>query len=1010
MDDLKRKGIDTFFNESDKFELQFVQTHDEGGNAAARQPLISEIVAWLQECASQGLFLPNGSMERRAFSSLLERWNSRLRSQGYFLEHIGRLADFDPTAGTVLNVDCPYPGLEPYKQNQSTSFFGREALVASSAKHLERPGNQILLIIGASGSGKSSVALAGILPQLQLHHQDIWLFGPTLSPGTHPLAALAKSVTEAIGHPDQALELQQGLLANPDKAFDQLALLCEDKPIMLLIDQFEELFTLCPDEAKKDAFAQVLCTLSSINVGKSGFSCKILLTMRSDHYGRFGSSKTLQKLHTLLFDEEIKENGEHIIRNRTLTAIGFKDIKQAIKKPADDVGLRFIPEKIIDELASQTAGLANGLPLLQFCLRSLWNNRKKNNAGDPLDMITEADIKALPDIENALGTVADRIYKEFSSSETLETICNRLFLELIVIDENFEEPLRRRRNESDLKKILQSLPVKPQPEEITTVINAFVEEGLLRRFGDGPNSQIEVAHEALLRRWSYVESLIANDKKRLHDIKEIGRQARDWVNHNKSADYLSLKGGPLKKAGQYAKDNWLIEPETVAYVKKCQRSNTIHLWTNVVLAIVVTGLIGNFIYTKRKEETEMKRLAAVYKLVSEGHYYLFSADYDTAEAKFTEADKSAAAEVVAKLGLGLVCLVKGDRYQTEGKVYNETEEFKNAEEYFTKAIHGTLNEEENGGPKNEILYTYYYYRGKSRLALGKNKEANADFLNTIKYLQERNPKDSKQSEYDNQLGASYEKIGLEYFSRGELAEAEKNFKIALAKGIGASAHISLGRVYLEQGRKREARNQFEMGIDQKRKIKISEAERAKNLSEQQNNELSGDQIILAQIDLSLNDPETSDAAKKNLSEAGKNLENAAKLCNQILQNNTLKPEDKNRTYILRGNIQEVLGNIQKMLGKQEEAQKKYKEAIKSFENVLKSNPYNSIVALYLANIYYKLNNIEDTTTYIKKAEEFMENDPQLANPQAKKFFDETFKTLKNKLNLADNRPNDATNR
>src|SRR6185295_12035677 len=143
--------------------------------------------------------IPLASADRRAARSLLESWNFRLREQGLHIEGIEALAEFDPRAGVILTADSPYPGLEPYTQTRRGSFVGRESLIGGFVTHLEKPGNRILLVIGASGSGKSSLALAGVLPRLLDLHNGDWLFAPRLTPGAHPLAELAEAIAQAVG-------------------------------------------------------------------------------------------------------------------------------------------------------------------------------------------------------------------------------------------------------------------------------------------------------------------------------------------------------------------------------------------------------------------------------------------------------------------------------------------------------------------------------------------------------------------------------------------------------------------------------------------------------------------------------------------------------------------------------------------------------------------------------------------------------------------------------------------
>lgn len=558
----KRRSLDEFLDESGQYESRFEEIASKESSGSNQTDLVTEIKGWLQECAEQGRYIALGSAERRAYRSLLERWNSRLRDHGYYLDRISSLADFDSKAGHALTGECPYPGLEPYTKSRSGNFFGRERLISHCVTHLEQPGNQILLLIGASGSGKSSLALAGVLPRLTVLHQESWLFAPRMTPGANPLAELAGVVAQAVEQPDRATEIEYGLREKPTEANRRIAAWCHNKPLMLLVDQFEELLTMCRDSTKQREFAEILFALSQPTASLDSFSCRVLLTLRTDHLARFEGNAALKQLYIRLVGEE---------NLHYLSAIGFEDIARAIKEPATAVGLRFIPPSLIKQLASQTAGLSNGLPLLQFALRHLWDTRPKNESGEPLDMITEEMVKSLPDVARALGTVADGVFRSFSDSQ--QRICERLLQELLVLDESFEEPLRRRRIETEITQVLETR--FPIPNEVASVINAFVSAGLLRRFGESPNAQLEVAHEALLRHWDHIHRLVTGGevKERLHLIKQIGRAAGDWVEHDRSNGYLSLRGERLDRAISYANDGWLAESESAAYVDACRQQN-----------------------------------------------------------------------------------------------------------------------------------------------------------------------------------------------------------------------------------------------------------------------------------------------------------------------------------------------------------------------------------------------------------------------------------------------------
>lgn len=516
--------------------------------------LVKEFVACLREAAEHGRYVPGGSPERRALKALIDDAVMRLRVDGHQIDGVDALARFDEQAGVVLDVRCPYRGLDAYDSQSSAFFVGREALSRDFAKALEAGGT--LLIVGASGSGKSSVALAGVLPVLRDAHEG-WANPAVLKPGALPVMALARAA--AAGRGDQAARCEKALREHPDQAPAVLAELCAGKPLVLVVDQLEELVTLCADPAEQKAFAAILLALASPDAAPQ-WRCLSLFTLRTDQLARLESSEHLNALH-----QRLTVPGCYF----HLPALGVDDIRRAIVTPAEKVGLRFIPATIAQQLASQTAGLVNGLPLLQFALQHLWETRPVDAQGLPLDFISARMVAALPDVHRALGTVAEGLYRGFSSDQ--KAICERMVQELVLLDDSFEAPMRRSRALAELREVV-ARHCPGTSDDAAHVYKRFHDARLLREFGEGEDAQVEVAHEALLRHWERIYEVVSGQevKRRLHTLRLLEREAREWQEQGRRADFLKQRGRPLADVLAYACDGWIKGREVTAYVEACR--------------------------------------------------------------------------------------------------------------------------------------------------------------------------------------------------------------------------------------------------------------------------------------------------------------------------------------------------------------------------------------------------------------------------------------------------------
>ncbi len=532
----------------DEFDSRFKQ-ESKDTRSEEFAALLAELQAWLGRCVQHGRFLPPGSADRRSLQGLVDYWTSRLQGVGHPLNDIDRLEAFDAKAGNVLADDqFPYHGLIAATGSTRKVFAGRDDQIEEYADHIDR--HAALLIQSESGGGKSSVAMAGVLPELQRRHAD-WLLVPRLTPGTQPADALRAALKDLLG------------LQSVDAGSVAAAL--AGRTLLIYVDQLEELLTMCTDVTQQAAFSELLAELAGPEDPTGPGPFRLLATMRVDHYERLANSEYCRPLYQLL----ARENSV-----KTLPPMSLAQIRSVILKPAEAIGLRFVPPSIVEKLASETANAPSGLPLLQFALQRLWDERPRldNQPDGPgLDMITEETFAKLPTVSAALGTVAERYYAEMQAQGLVDA-CRRLMLELTVIDERLEVPLRRRRSEPEVQQTLVAAGYATAAQA-QALVDGLVERRLLVRTGEGATQQIEVAHEALFRYWPRFQDWIYDEQTRttLRETRQIARDALLWERGRRSSDLLNLRGEPLQRALVLRRELWL-EPQAAAYVDACARA------------------------------------------------------------------------------------------------------------------------------------------------------------------------------------------------------------------------------------------------------------------------------------------------------------------------------------------------------------------------------------------------------------------------------------------------------
>ncbi len=413
---------------------------------------------------------------------------------------------------------CPYKGLEYFDFNDEDPkyFYGREKLTDKLLDRVRQ--SNFLAILGASGSGKSSVLRAGLLHQLKLGQRlagsEDWKIQIML-PGGHPLKELAESWLEPdSSNVERGTQLAQikSLLKQGSEGLETLVQAAKANRVILVIDQFEEAFTLCQDLSEREAFFK--CILEALE--QTDNKLCLILAMRADFFG-----KCLEREYSGL-GRKMQENLVSV------TPMNREQLRKAIVLPAQKVNLS-VEEVLIERMLKDIEGSPGSLPLLEYTLTRLWKQKTDNQ----LELST---YEGLGGIEGTLDRRATKVYQQFSQEE--QQIAKQIFLGLTQLGEKTEDT-RRRVFKSEL------MTEKYPQSAIEEVIQKLAGEKLIvtsEEAGKEDVTQrevvIDVAHEALIRHWQQLRRWLEENREALRKQREIEEEAQSWAAHPNKKDYV----------------------------------------------------------------------------------------------------------------------------------------------------------------------------------------------------------------------------------------------------------------------------------------------------------------------------------------------------------------------------------------------------------------------------------------------------------------------------------------
>jgi WD40 repeat protein/basic membrane lipoprotein Med (substrate-binding protein (PBP1-ABC) superfamily)/DNA-binding SARP family transcriptional activator/energy-coupling factor transporter ATP-binding protein EcfA2 len=423
----------------------------------------------------------------------------------------------------------PYKGLEYFDVGDADLFFGREKLTAHLAGRL-REGERLLFVVGASGSGKSSLVRAGLIPALKRGEplfdgsnppegSPDWLLH-VIQPTAQPLETLATSLCHDEPYPPSVAALIDDLHQDPRTLHLCARRLCQaqDAPrLLLVVDQFEELFTLCQDEGERTAFIANL--LTAVDPDSAG-PTTVVVTLRADFYAHCAQYPQLR--------QQLAKHQEYI------GPMSSEELRQAIEEPARQGAWEFEPG-LVDLILRDVRGQPGSLPLLSHALLETWRRRR----GRILTLKSYAESGS---VHGAIARTAETIYQQ-GLNDAQQAIARQIFLRLTELGEDAPETRRR----AQTSELLPSIDQRPE-------VKAVLEKLVAARLVTVSEDYAEVSHEALIREWPTLRGWLEEDRQGFMLHRQLTEAALTWESMERDESIL-YRGARLASALEWSQEH-----------------------------------------------------------------------------------------------------------------------------------------------------------------------------------------------------------------------------------------------------------------------------------------------------------------------------------------------------------------------------------------------------------------------------------------------------------------------
>jgi WD40 repeat protein/energy-coupling factor transporter ATP-binding protein EcfA2 len=534
----------TAFNKTDKDYLLISACRDFEQAAAMKKEAHSIFTGALLEALSESRQNDEGKINSGSLfgfiSDRLKQKQQEPRQLGY-----GRAMEIvnyrQVASPKVIDETCPYVGLNAFDELTAQWFFGRETAFKRLMSKIEQ--SPFVFVVGVSGSGKSSLVKAKLIPEMKRRGHRILLMKPWSNP-IQKLKDVFAEILEETG--TDVFEFEQcidtdGLLA---------AIADLPKPILLVIDQFEEVFTVCSQVAERRKFMQMLVDVAQTQTADFWAEFVVVATMRID----FLADCTYANLDAIVNEQMV-----------VISGMSEDELRDAIAKPAETQGYQ-LSDGLLDAILQDIEAEPNCLPLLEFALQELWENRNRQQRRLSLE-----GYRQMERLKGALNRHADRLYGQQSASG--QEWMRRIFLKLVRTGKDAKDTRQRERRQVILDLARDDGNARKEIERILKSLEGKSGRLLVASEENGV-AIVDLAHEALMDGWKRFAEWRLEDR----DLRRLGDRVEDcykeWQEKGKSEDYFLPNGLMLEVREQLPSMEVLLSAAARDYYQLSERNAT----------------------------------------------------------------------------------------------------------------------------------------------------------------------------------------------------------------------------------------------------------------------------------------------------------------------------------------------------------------------------------------------------------------------------------------------------